>query len=414
VGVNLPRLERLLGEPETAWLVHRVRRRIELGEPLDTAVTLTGCTPVQREAVHRLLGHPPRTGSSLTVSLPELDLVLRRSGVSPDGLQAAVVALRGPVVVRSEAAAEAERLWAEAFAPLADVAASHPRLSAWYDGLRRSGLVRRLAGTAEAAGPLLTDLAAVIAALPAGGEQLARFAARVTSDAHALDDDRPLATLALGAARALYDLPRGGGAEWRREVWASVGLLRDELSMSVLTLGLPGDATSSTGRALGAWNEAGQPVVLTLRQLVRDPPALRLSGVTVSACEGPVVVSAAADELRGSFRPLVCTSGQPGTAVIHLLRLLVETGATLRYHGDFDWGGVRIAGGLFRRFTITPWRYDSAAYQEAVMAGLGRGLTGRPADALWDPRLAPAMRAAKVRIDEELVLDDLVGDLAAS
>jgi hypothetical protein len=48
------------------------------------------------------------------------------------------------------------------------------------------------------------------------------------------------------------------------------------------------------------------------------------------------------------------------------------------------------------------------------MAGLGRDLTGRPADAPWDPRLAPAMRAAKVRIDEELVLDDLVGDLAAS
>ncbi|HMG30572.1 MAG TPA: TIGR02679 family protein [Jiangellaceae bacterium] len=213
---------------------------------------------------------------------------------------------------------------------------------------------------------------------------------------------------------SLRDLPAGAGAEWRREVWASVGLLRDELSTSVLTLGLPGDAVSATGRALGAWREAGQPVVLTLRQLVRDPPSVRLAGVTVSVCEGPVVVSAAADELGSVCRPLVCTSGQPGSAAVHMLRLLSASGGRLRYHGDFDWGGVRIAAGLFGRFTTTPWRYDTVAYRAAVTAGLGREMTGRPADTRWDPLLAAAMRAHNVRIDEELVLDDLVGDLAPS
>ena len=413
MGVDRTRLERLLGGPDTAWLVDRLRRRVELGKPLDTAVTLSGATPAQREAAGRVLGRRPRPGSSLTISLPELDRVLRRSGVSPDGLQPAVAALHGPIVVRSVAAAEIEGRWVEVFAPLTDVAAAgRPELAAWYERLRRSGLVRRLAGAPEAARALLTDLATVVAAMPASGEQLARFAARVTSDAHALDDDRPLATLALGAARALRDLPAGNGAEWRREVWASVGLLRDELSTTVLTSGLPGDAVSFAGRALNAWQEAGQPVSLTLRQLVRDPPALRLGGVTVSVCEGPVVISAAADELGASCRPLVCTSGQPGTAAVHLLRLLSAAGARLRYHGDFDWGGVRIAGGLFRKFTMTPWRYDTAAYQAAVTAGFGRQLTGSPVDAPWDPQLASAMRAHNVRIDEELVLADLVGDLA--
>ncbi|MGH8775189.1 MAG: TIGR02679 family protein [Jiangellaceae bacterium] len=412
MGIDQARLDRLLGGPETGWLVDRIRRRIELGEPLDITVTLSGSTPAQRDAAHRLLGRAPRAGSSLAISLPALDDVLRRSGVSPAGLGAAVVALRGPVVVRSAAAAQIERHWDDAFAPVAEVVATQPALAAWYERLRRSGLVRRLAGSPDATGPLLADLAAVVAVLPAGGEQLARFAARVTADAHALDDDRPLATLALGAARALGDLPAGTGAEWRREVWASVGLLRDELSATVLTLGLPGDAISATGRALRAWHEAGQPVALTLRQLVRDPPALALAGVTVSVCEGPVVVSTAADDLGTSCQPLVCTSGQPSAAAVHLLRILTREGATLRYHGDFDWGGLRIAGGLYRRFPMRPWRYDAAAYNTAVSARLGRHLTGPPVDATWDPALARAMQAASIRIEEELVLDELIGDLS--
>lgn len=412
MGIDHARLQRLLGGPDTAWLVDRVRRRIELGEPLDTNVTLTGSTPAQRAAAHRLLGRPLRPGSSLSVSLLELDRMLRRSGVSPDGLAPAVVALNGPIVVRSVAAAEQQSRWDDAFAPLDSLAADRPELAEWCARLRRRGVVRRLAGSPEAAGPLLAKLGAVVGALPAGGEPLARFAARCTHDPHALDDDRPLATLALGAIRELRDLPAGTGAEWRRAAWASVGLWRDELSTTVLTLDLPGDPHSSTGRALGAWREASQPVVLTLRQLVRDPPDLQLAGVSVFVCEGPVVVSAAADELGGASQPLVCTGGQPSAAAVHLFTLLTAAGAELQYHGDFDWGGLRIAAGLFSRFPVHPWRYNTNAYQAAVTAGLGRKLTGQPANAPWDPQLPQAMLAAKTRIDEELVLDDLLRDLA--
>ncbi|MFD5436667.1 DUF2399 domain-containing protein [Kitasatospora sp. NPDC127067] len=41
--------------------------------------------------------------------------------------------------------------------------------------------------------------------------------------------------------------------------------------------------------------------------------------------------------------PLVCISGWPNTAVIHLLRRLSDDGASLRHHGDFDGEGIRIA-----------------------------------------------------------------------
>lgn len=410
-GIDHERLSRLLGPPELTWLVARVRRRMERGEALDTTVSLTGATSEQRAAVARLLGRRARPGSTLTVSLPAVEEVLRRSGISQGGLAAAVVALTGPVALRAEVAAAEERGWRVAFAPLDAVVESRPELADWLARIRASGLVRRVAGMFEDAEPLLADLAAVIQHLPADGEPLGRFAARVARGAHALDDDRSLATLALGAARVLAGLPDGSGAEWRREVWAGVGLLRDELSATVLTLGLPGDDCTATGRALGALSEAGQPAVLTLRQLVRDAPTLALSGHVVSVCENPVVVSAAADRLGAGCPPLVCTGGQPGAAALHLLRLAQRSGASLRYHGDFDWGGVRIGNVLFGRLDVRPWRFDAAAYCVAVERHPGREITGAPADATWDEHLRPAISSAGRAIEEELVLDELLDDL---
>lgn len=403
------RLERLLGGAELAWLVERVRKRLACGEALTSTVALTGATAEQRVAVHRLLGRRPRPGSTLTVSLAAVDDVLRRSGACSDGLATAVVTLTGPVTERAAVAAALERAWREAFAPLEAVVDDQPGLAAWYLSVRDTGLVRRLAGNPEEARPLLDDLAKVIRNLPGTGEPLGTFAARVTNHAHSLDDGRPLATLTLNAARALSGVPDGKGAEWRRDVWASVGLLKDEVSSTVLTMGLPGDDLTPTGRALAAWCDAGQPVVLTLRQLVRDPP--RLSAQPVAVCENPAVISMAADRLGPACRPLVCTNGQPGAAVLHLLRLLVDAGADLAYHGDFDWGGLRIGNVLFDRLPMRPWRFDTASYRAAAPAG--HSLAGTATEARWDRDLGNAMITAGKAVEEELVLDDLLEDLRA-
>jgi uncharacterized protein (TIGR02679 family) len=426
VSTDHDRLARLLGTEDLAWLVERVRRRLEQGRPLDGTVTLADATPHQRTAAHRLLGRKPRPGAALSVPLPAVDQMLRRSGACAGGLAAAVVALTGAVTDRSLAAAQTERAWQQALDPLAAVVAARPELAGWRDRVLATGLLRRLGRTPDHAAALVADLAAVVRRLPAEGVPLGRFAAEVTGDAHGLDDDRPLTTLVLGAAQALAGLPIGAGppdgtgppdgrgAEWRREVLAMVGLLRDDLSTTVLTFGLPGDPATATGRALAGWRAAAQPVVLTLRQLVRDPPRLSMHGQVVSVCENPVVLSAAADRLGAGCQPLVCTSGQPGAAVMHLLRLLVQAGATLRYHGDFDWGGLRIGNVVFGRLPVRPWRFDATAYRALVRAGLGRELPGEPVTARWDGDLAEQMTQARVRVEEELVLDDLVADLASA
>jgi hypothetical protein len=72
--------------------------------------------------------------------------------------------------------------------------------------------------------------------------------------------------------------------------------------------------------------------------------------------------------------------GQPSAAGWRLLDLLAAGGAEFRYHGDFDWGGIRIASAVRRRAGRDP---------------LGPEPGGR----------------RDVRIEEELSLDSLLADL---
>lgn len=343
--------------------------------------------------------------------LEDVDLLLRQSGVHPDGLAAGVVALTGPVRDRATAAAEAEAAWRDAFAPLDAAVADRPELQAWSDALRSTGTVRRIARTPAAAGEVLTQLAAVLAALPAEPEPVGRFAERVLGSAHGLDADRSLTGLVFGAARALGGVGEGAGATWKREVWASVGLLRDELSSTVLVLNLPAATDTAAGRMLAALHEAGEPAVVTLRQL-RSPVRLDRAKVTVSICENPVVAAEAADRLGAAAAPLVCIGGQPGVAAMTLLHGLAGDGAQLRYHGDFDWGGLRIGNVMFGRLPVAPWRYDTAAYLRATDAGAGGVLTGELTTCSWAPDLDAAMRQVGRAVEEEHVIDDLLDDLA--
>jgi uncharacterized protein (TIGR02679 family) len=107
---------------------------------------------------------------------------------------------------------------------------------------------------------------------------------------------------------------------------------------------------------------------------------------------------------------VVCTSGQPGAAVLHLLRQLASAGAVLRYHGDFDWGGLRIGNVVFARVPAAPWRFRAADYRAAAQRG--QNLTGIPVVAAWDSELGAAMHRTGIAVEEEHVIDDLLTDLA--
>ncbi len=384
------RLRRLLGSDDLCWLIDRVRARLERGLPLEGIVALDPATEAQRRAVARLLGRPAGRGASLHVPLAAVDTVVRRGGLAPD-LAAAVEALGGPIVDRTATREAAEAAWAAALAPAEQAAERRPALAPWVDWLRGTGLLRRLAGgDPEAARRLAAQAVTVLDRLPAGGQPLPVLAAAV-SDGHLLDPDRPLATLVLRAAAIVGGVAPGAGAEWRN---------------------LPGDPATATGRTLGIGAEAGQPLHLTARQLIRNPPELPVRGRTVFVCENPSVVAAAANRLGAGTAPLVCANAHPGAAATLLLRQLAGAGARLRYHGDFDWPGITIANGIITRFATAPWRLDAGYYRSAAARG-GPALRGGPVTAAWEPALTEAMLALGVKVEEERVLDDLLADLAS-
>ena len=415
------RLHRLLGGEPVAWLVRRARDRLEAGSPLVGTVTLPAATPEQRRAVERLTGRAAHSGASLSVSLTVVDRILRDSGAAPGGLAEAVTRLTGPPRDRNRERAELAAAWGAAFASLDAAVEGRGELARWRGWLDATGVVRRLAPEPEHARLLLAQVAAVLGRLPSRGVPIGRLAAECCGDAHALDDGRPVGTLVLSAVRALAGLPFAaeGTADSRRAAWAAAGVHLDELSSLALCLGLPGDTRTALGRMLASCREAGQPTVLTLRQLRCHTEPLNtgpLGAALVRICENPVVVAAAADELGARCQPLVCVGGQPSAAGWRLLRLLAAGGAEFGYHGDFDWGGVRIANAVHHRANWRPWRYDHVAYQAAVsavhpLAALG-ALAGEPAATPWDLELATAMRHLNLRIEEELTLDDLLQDLS--
>ncbi len=407
------RLQRLLGRAETRWLVERVRMRLMRGQPLTGQVSLPNPTPSQRRAVETLLGRPPGLGRSLTVSLEDLDALIRRS-VHADGLAAAAVMLGGPITVRLEEAAATEAAWRRAMAPLTAVVDERPILQPWYERISTQGLVRRLCTTPEAAAPVVAAAARLLAVLPVSGTPLTQLAQIATGDAHGLDPGRPVATIALSAIRNTWWIDDDADvtpAQRRRALWDCVGAVSDQLSSTVLTLNLQAIGDGGLGRLLAAARTEGEPVVLTLRQLRRDD--VRFEPSPVFVCENPSVVLAAADQLGRRCPPLVCVGGQPNAAALRLLDQLTTAGCALAYHGDFDWGGLRIANLLWARHPMYPWRFVANDYESTVDDG-GRVLTGVATAAAWDRHLEGAMRRRGTRVEEEAVLASLIEDLSAA
>lgn len=400
-GEDLERLRRLLGGPDTAWLIQRLRARIAQGRPLGGTVTLAKATEPQRRAIESILGRAPGTGHTLSVRLAELDALLREAGLCDGGLVGAVRALTGPV---PDLPAEAEAMraaWEQAYLPLRELATGRPELAAWAAEAEKSGFVKRLSRNDPAAARELTgNAAAVLALLPADGVAMPVFAARALGNAHALDHGRALSTLVLAAVRALAGLPATATATapGRRQAWSAVGIATDELSSRVLTLSVVDELP-------------GEPAVLTLRRIRRHPPAFH--GGPVFVCENPAVAAAAADELGANCPPLVCVEGQLSAAARALLTSFVGRGAHLNYHGDFDWGGIRIAAGVLAMPRARPWRYDAQHYLAAVRRGIGSPLTtGVPLDTPWDATLRDEIKRRAVRVEEEHLITELIADLS--
>ena len=363
------------------------------------------------------------------MELADVEAILRR-GPWPLGLADAVETLTGPVVDRVGERERTTAAWADAEARLRDAAARFTGVGEWWAQWCAAGGLKR-AARAEAArtaadpGPRiaagLVDLAAaVLEVLPSAGEPLAVLARRITGDAHALDASRPLGRLTAAAVEAAF----APGARSSRDAWAAAGVVLSTVASTVLCLGAPGvsehdtsdttdPAARATASALEVMRGARMPLVLTLDQVRSGGVAALPPHRVIHVCENPTIVEVAADLWGRSAATgtddaadpvLVCTWGQPSTAVVDLLTILTDGGAQCRYHGDFDWPGLRIAEALHQRIPWTPWRYTARDYLAAVAGDpVSLRLAGRAALSPWDPSLARVMAEHGLAVEEEAV-----------
>ncbi len=413
-------LRRLPDRPSLTRLWAAATAKLERYGTVRGSVRLDRPDEAERRAVADLLGLKavPPAGRPLRVRLVDLDRTLRNSRFAL-GLAESLALHRGALRdLPAERAAEAEswrRFWGEARRH--PVIGKHPELVPWLEDVETTGLYRRLAGRgSEGDEDLLERILAVLAELlsPGGGDgvRLPVLASRVLGDSHALDAGHRVPALVLRALARLHRRPIPLLAAERRELWALAGVVCDDLSCDVLVLGLAPAGDGLLHRTLREHATAGEPMRITLRQLANSSPVRLPAASRVFICENPAVISVAADRLGHRSPPLVCLAGQPDTAALVLLRSLVEAGAELRYHGDFDWGGLRIGNVLSRAVPFRPWRFATADYLEAARGAEHAELAGDRVEAEWDAELGSAMAAQGVAVEEEAVIEDLIDDLA--
>ena len=399
------RLQRLLGGAALASLRARLRQRFERADATAEMASfrIENLSGVERAALASLLGRPVTTSRSMHVDIAAIDAALKRAEVA-DSLRDALIQIDGRIKDRAAERDATQRLWQDVLGSCRDGA-----LATLLQSRSGFSVLRRISKQNHAnAALLIASAEAVLARLPEHGISRAQLAADALGDAHGLDKGSAVAALVLEVLRAI--LPHGTALEiegsdelalGQRDLWASAGVLVNELARPALVLNLPGMAAP------------GEPAYLSLRYLLRSQPSWAVRGVTVFVCENPNLLAIAADRLGARCAALVCTDGMPAAAQRTLLAQLVEAGAVLTYHGDFDWPGLHIGNYLMREFAAQPWRFGIADYQAALAIAPvpGRALKGVPVAATWDAALSVSMHEAQRAIDEEMVADELCRDL---
>lgn len=379
-----------------------VRTRLESrGADNRGHVRLPVLAAADRLALQALLGRPP----SKSLHLARLEAALVKLGLGVD-LADALAALGHPVsndparrraeqaaakLARETARAEAAT-WPEPWAP------------AWIDEVIRAGGVRGL--DADGATQLVRDVRKVLDHLDAArAEPVSRvdLAAAHLGSSHALDTGTRLEA---ATSRALTH--RLGPAD-TRELWERAGAHLDLTSGPVLVWRLPLAASCGLASLTEQATAAGVPVHLSQLALRRHP-AMVGPGTTILVAENPRVAEAAAQ--AGSPTPVIAANGNPSGAVRLLLRQLLDAGADLRYHGDFDAAGLAMCARM-QAFGLTPWRMDADDYLAALEAAGASGV-GLPLDPAangptpWDPALQQAFDRHRRIVHEERLLPDLL------
>ena len=352
----------LAGDPELAPLWAVIHDRLCAGgEPESIAsVRVPGLPPPGVAALRSWLDMSARRRrgkSSVPVSpsgaLVPVRELLEVLGIRPGDLRALVEhAVGRPVVNRAAARRSAaglrQELWAYAEDELPDLPSVLARL--------------RAVGISDDDAParrLIHALAAAARRVPCEPPvSLAKLSHDCAGDPHYFDLDTYAGTLLVSAAAELSGRPEPIRPDLVRAHLLDVGVIADRLTATVLLHQVRAVGDGPVDRRL---RDSDTPVALTLLDLTRNPPSLAPQTLTV--VENPSVLEAAL--ASGSRLPLACTSGHLGSVDHALLQLAADQGIRLRYAGDLDDHGFRIAEQVVRTYGAQLIAMDAATIQAA-------------------------------------------------
>lgn len=388
------------GELDALW--ERVRDRLE-----KSGVANRGrlqipelCSPA-RLVLQSLIDRRP----GATLDLGVLEVGLCRLGVGDD-LPTALAALGFPVSGEpaERRAVRAERQRAHAAARAACDSWPEPWTQEWIDGVIRAGVLRGF--DAEEAHSFIGQVRQVLDRLEqsaVGRTSRVDLAAQILGSSHALDAGTRLEAAVTRALRLKL------GEDEARGLWEQAGVHLDLTSAPVLTWNLPLTSDCSLASLSMTAAACGIPLHLS-RFALEQHPAQVASSTPLLVVENPRVVEAAAQ--ARSSTPVISTNGQPSSAVLLLLDQLIESGAALYYHGDFDTPGLAICARM-ATLGLTPWRMNAGDYREALDAADAEG-TQLPLDLIepgptpWDPALRDLFDRERRVVHEERLLPSLI------
>jgi uncharacterized protein (TIGR02679 family) len=386
------RLVRLLGGAELSDLRARLRRRYELGPANGelTSIQVSKLNQTERAALASLVGRKSGVATSITIDVGTVDQALSDARIAPS-LRTALELLDGPIVHRETELSRIRDRWASVLA-----GCSHIDLIAYLSSPANFGVLKRLSGNQPDSASLICRQAEdILRRLPAAGVPRAQIAAELLGDAHGLDSGRPVATLTLAVLRSRSPIDTDDD----RDTWAAVGILVNELARPALFLNVP-----CSGLAVSP----GEPQYASLRLLARRPPDWAVASRPILVCENPNLVAILADQLRTACPPIVCVDGHLGAAQRTILKQLKESGADLRYHGDYDWPGISIANYVIAKYGAVPWHFSAADYAAKSAPQLAMPLSGRPVISSWDADLTTAMIKTGIKIEEEAIAERII------
>ncbi|QSO49200.1 DUF2399 domain-containing protein [Alicyclobacillus mengziensis] len=217
-----------------------------------------------------------------------------------------------------------------------------------------------------------------------------------------------------------------------RAVYCSFGILLDDVSSLVLVTRLSGVAERPTALPLLTIDELAVTENPGPVFVVENPSVF---GTLVDRTEGLGKEFTGASESRGDTRartrrpdgsPLICTSGQPSVAALHLLDKLTSAGSTIYYSGDFDVAGIQMAVALADRYgkSFVPWRWQVADYlgvdhpdlpklSDTDLTRLGEMRLPWESNAASEDSLLHAMKARGVKVFQEHLIEPLKKDYAS-